>query len=601
MSGYNQREGMNIVIVGHVDHGKSTIIGRLLADTGSLPQGKLEQVRETCRRNAKPFEYAFLLDALKDEQAQGITIDAARCFFKTAKRDYLIMDAPGHIEFLKNMVTGASRADAALLVIDAGEGIKENSRRHGYLLSMLGIRQIAVLINKMDQREYSQEAYQSICDEYEKFLNQIGIKPHSFIPVSGFYGDNIATTSAAMPWYQGNTVLEVLDTFTASRPPEEKPFRMAVQGVYKFTRGGDNRRIIAGTIESGKLVVGNEVVFYPSGKKSRIASFEAFNKGPGIEAVAGQSIGFTLSEQLYIQRGDLVAIHGQTQPLTGKRVRANVFWLGKASMEMGKAYLLKLGTIKVTATLERVLRVMDASTLKTLDKDRIDRFDVAECILSLDKPIALDKAEELATTGRFVLIDRYEISGGGIVQEALKDDQSWVRDKVLVRNYKWEKSRLSLEERAQKYNQKSLLLFITGEKDVGKKPIAKALEKRLFEDGRIVYFLGMANILYGLDADIKAQTDNRREEHFRRLAEIGHLMLDAGCILIVTARSLTQEDLDIVSMGINPEKIEVVWIGPEVTTDVVCHLHIPSFISEEEAAEQIKALLREKGIIFKPW
>jgi bifunctional enzyme CysN/CysC len=271
---------MNIVIVGHVDHGKSTIIGRLLADTHSLPEGKLEQVQENCRRNSKPFEYAFLLDALKDERAQGITIDAARCFFKTAKRNYIIIDAPGHIEFLKNMVTGASRAEAALLVIDATEGIRENSRRHGYMLAMLGIKQIAVLVNKMDLVDYHQQVFQGITEEYRQFLSQIEIVPFTFIPVSGMQGDNIAGKSPKMPWYQGLNVLEVLDSFQCPPLPEDKPFRMPVQGVYKFTKNNDTRRIIAGTIDSGRISVGDEVVFYPSGKKSTVASIEAFHKEP---------------------------------------------------------------------------------------------------------------------------------------------------------------------------------------------------------------------------------------------------------------------------------------------------------------------------------
>jgi bifunctional enzyme CysN/CysC len=225
-------EHMNIVIVGHVDHGKSTIIGRLLADTGSLPDGKLEQIKQLCRKNAKPFEYAFLLDALKDERSQVITIDTARSFFKTDKRKYIIIDAPGHIEFLKNMITGASRADAALLVIDAAEGVKENSRRHGYMLSMLGIKQICVLVNKMDNVSYSEKAYLKIVSEYDAFLNQIGIKAEGFIPVSGMEGDNIAKISSNMPWYKEDTVLTVL---ISSKPQNlwirflfECPYRMYI-------------------------------------------------------------------------------------------------------------------------------------------------------------------------------------------------------------------------------------------------------------------------------------------------------------------------------------------------------------------------------------
>jgi len=204
---------MPIVIVGHVDHGKSTVIGRLLADTGSLPQGKLEQVRAACERDSRPFEYAFLIDALRDERAQNITIDSARVFFKSAARNYIIIDAPGHIEFVKNMVTGASRAEAALLVIDAHEGIRENSRRHGYLLWMLGIRKIVVLVNKMDLVDYSQSTFDAICKEYQAFLSEVGVAPSGYIPVSGREGDNIASASARMPWYTGSTVLGALDAF----------------------------------------------------------------------------------------------------------------------------------------------------------------------------------------------------------------------------------------------------------------------------------------------------------------------------------------------------------------------------------------------------
>lgn len=235
------REQMNIVIVGHVDHGKSTVIGRLLADTGSLPEGKLDSVKEYCRKNSRPFEYAFLLDALKDEQAQGITIDTARCFFKTSKRDYIIIDAPGHIEFLKNMVTGASRAEAALLVIDAKEGIKENSKRHGHIVSMLGIKQVVVLVNKMDLVDFSKEVYESIISEFGEFLQKVNIKPINFIPISAFNGDNIAQKSPNTLWYEGPTVLEQLDGFVNKKENRQLPFRMPVQDIYKFTEEGDDR------------------------------------------------------------------------------------------------------------------------------------------------------------------------------------------------------------------------------------------------------------------------------------------------------------------------------------------------------------------------
>src|SRR6476646_5123820 len=293
-----EQQRMNIVIVGHVDHGKSTVIGRLLADTHSLPEGKLEQVRAQCELNSKPFEYAFLLDALKDEQAQGITIDAARVFFKSRQRHYLILDAPGHIEFLKNMITGAARAEAALLVIDAAEGVQENSRRHGYMVSMLGVRQLAVVVNKMDRVGWDRAVYDRIVREYGAFLEQVGIRPSGFIPVSGRGGDNIADRSPHLDWYQGPTVLDALDAFHSEPAPVNLPFRMPVQDVYTLPKQGDDRRIVSGTIDSGTMKVGDPVIFYPSGKKSRVKTIEAFNRPPATRAEAGYAVGFTPNEQI---------------------------------------------------------------------------------------------------------------------------------------------------------------------------------------------------------------------------------------------------------------------------------------------------------------
>jgi bifunctional enzyme CysN/CysC len=410
-------ERLSLVVVGHVDHGKSTVIGRLLADTGSLSDGKLEQIRELCARTARPFEYAFLLDALKDERAQGITIDSARVFFTSAKRTYVIIDAPGHIEFLKNMVSGAARAEAAFLVIDAHDGIQENSRRHGFLLGMLGIRQVAVLINKMDLVGYEEKAYRALVHEFERFLGEVGVTPQAFVPVTGADGDNLASQSLRMAWYHGPSALEVLDSFRPEPAAVEKPFRMPVQDVYKFTAQGDNRRIIAGTIESGQLAVGDTVVFHPSGKRSRVRSIEAFNCPAPRRALAGSATGFTLEEQIYVSRGQIVSREGEPPPLAAASIGVSLFWLGKRPLVAGRDFLLKLGSARVRARLESVQRVIDASDLAiTEHKPQVDRHDVADCVLRLQHPIALDLVDDLAGTSRFVLVDEHEISGGGIVR-----------------------------------------------------------------------------------------------------------------------------------------------------------------------------------------
>ena len=594
------QQRMSIVIVGHVDHGKSTVIGRLLADTHSLPEGKLEQVRAQCELNSKPFEYAFLLDALKDEQAQGITIDAARVFFKSRKRHYLILDAPGHIEFLKNMITGAARAEAALLVIDAAEGVQENSRRHGYMMSLLGIRQLAVVVNKMDLVGWDRGVYDRIVREYGAFLDQVGIRPSCFIPVSARGGDNIADRSPNLSWYQGPTVLEGLDAFRSEAAPVDRPFRMPVQDVYKFTKQGDDRRIVAGTIDSGSVSIGDSVIFYPSGKKSRVKSIEAFNRAVPNKAEAGWAVGFTLQEQIYITRGEMATLESQTRPQVTTRLRVSLFWLGKEPMVKRKEYLLKLGTARVSCRLEDIIRVMDASTLDATNQRLvIQRHDVAECVLKLDRAIACDLADDIAATSRFVIVDDYEIRGGGIVREALTDRQAAVRDRVLLRNYKWEPSIIQPEHRAEKYNQKAALILVTGEQETERKGLAKALEGKLFEDGKVVYFLGIGSVLYGVDADIERKPENRLE-HMRRLAEIANLMLDAGIILIVAAAELTQDDLEIIKTAVQPDWIETIWAGETITTDLSYDLHLPEGATTE-SVDQLKAHLQDKGIIFRPW
>ncbi|MEO8620099.1 MAG: GTP-binding protein [bacterium] len=591
---------LSLVIGGHVDHGKSTIIGRLLADTGSLPEGKLEAVRANCERNSKPFEYAFLLDALKDEQAQGITIDAARVFFKTEQRPYIIIDAPGHIEFLRNLITGAARAEAALLVIDAKEGVQENSRRHGYMMSMLGIRQLVVLVNKMDLVNYDRAVFDRIQAEYREFLGRLDVVPVGFIPVSGREGENIAHRSLEMPWYTGHTVLEALDAFRAEAPDANKPFRMSVQDVYKFTRQGDDRRIVAGTVDTGTVHVGAEVVFYPSGKKATVKTIEAFNRDAPQKAQAGEATGFTLTEQLYVARGELAAVAGELRPQVTTRLRASVFWLGKAPLVKHKDYVLKLGAARVPVKVEEIHRVLDASTLNVdEEKTRVDRHEVAEVTLKTNRAIAFDLASDLATTSRFVLVDDFEIRGGGIVREALPDTMSTVRDRVLLRNYKWEASNIPAEQRSERYRQRPTLLLMTGDVAQDRKSVAKDVEQRLFELGNIVYYLGIGNVLYGVDADIARGADNRRE-HLRRLAEVANLMLDAGVILIVTAAELTQADIELIKATVEADRIQVVWVGDTATTDVAHDLLIPD-PDAHDAVDQVKRLLQDKGIIFRPW
>lgn len=594
-------ERMSIVIVGHVDHGKSTIIGRLLADSHSLPDGKLEQVKELCARTAKPFEYAFLLDALRDERAQGITIDSARVFFRTARREYIVIDAPGHIEFLKNMITGASRAEAALLVIDAQEGVQENSRRHGYMLAMLGIKQVVVVVNKMDLVGFDEDEYRKLVTSLTAFLAQVNITPACCIPVSGRDGDNLADTSPRMPWYHGLTVLQALDTFEPEAPPVGLPFRLRVQDVYKFTGQGDDRRIVAGTIDAGHVSVGDRLVFLPSGKRSSVKSIEAFNRPTQNESSAGWATGVTLTEQIYVSRGELAVRESDKLPHVTTRLRVSLFWLGQRPLEMRKEYALKMGAARVPMRLESVDRVIDASTLEARpNATRVERHDVADCVLKIGKAVAFDLAGELPVTSRFVIVDEYDIRGGGIVREALPDQQGWVREKVQVRNSKWERGSIPLERRAERYNQRATLLLITGDKETERKALAKELEGRLFAQGKVVYFLGIGSVLYGVDADIGRQRENRLE-HMRRLAEVANIMLDAGMILIVTAAELTTEDLEVIRAAVEPERIETIWVGDRMTTDLECNLYVSDGEGRTEALERIETRLKDLGVVYRPW
>jgi len=373
-----------------------------------------------------------------------------------------------------------------------------------------------------------------------------------------------------------------------------------VQDVYKFTAQGDDRRIVSGTIETGTIKVGDEVIFFPSGKKSRVKTIEAFNRPAQAEASAGMSTGFTLQEQIYVARGELAARADQSRPTATTRIRVNLFWLGKNPLVKKKDYLLKVGTARVPCRLEDVHRVIDASNLNSSDtKDRIDRHDVAECVLKLNRAVAFDQADEIAATSRFVIVDDYEIRGGGIVREALSDRQAAVRDRVMLRNYKWEPSIIQPERRAEKYNQKAALLLVTGEHEHDRKGVAKALEDRLFNDGKVVYFLGIGNVLYGVDADIERKQENRLE-HMRRLAEVANLMLDAGIILVVAAAELTQDDLEVIKTAVQPDWIETIWAGDTITTDLSVDLHLPGG-AVPEAVDRLKAHLQDKGIIFRPW
>jgi sulfate adenylyltransferase large subunit/phosphoadenylyl-sulfate reductase (thioredoxin) len=405
---------IRIVIVGHVDHGKSTLIGRLLHETGSLPDGKLDALKAVSDRRGKNFEWSFLLDALQTERDQGITLDTSQIRFRTSSRDVVLIDAPGHAEFLRNMVTGAAQADAAVLIVDVTEGVKEQTRRHGYLLHLLGIRQVAVVINKMDRVDFAESRFRDIETAIVKQLAGFGLTPSEVVPISARHGDGVAQRTAAISWYAGPTVLEALDRFSPARPLADLPLRLPVQAAYKF----DDRRIIAGRIETGRLEVGDVITVLPRGTTARVRSIEAWPapeapRAPR-EAHAGQSIGLTFDRPIFVERGDLIAAVEAPARAAGT-LRARVFWLNDAPLAVGAAVNVRVGMAETRGRIAAISGAVDPGLLSPSETNIIAQNHVGDIAVELPQPVAADVYARNPRTGRLVLDVAGRISGGGLI------------------------------------------------------------------------------------------------------------------------------------------------------------------------------------------
>ena len=531
------RELMRIVIVGHVDHGKSTLVGRLFHETGSLPEGKFEAIKAMCERRGMPFEWAFLMDAFQSERDQGITIDTAQIWFKTALRDYTIIDAPGHREFIKNMITGASSAEAALMLIDAGQGIQQQSRLHAFLLNLLGVKQIAVLVNKMDLADFSEGRFDAIASEYRAYLATLGIVPNYIIPLVARDGDNIVGRSERMAWYKGPTLVEALDSFKPSAPLSALPLRLPIQDIYKF----DDRRILAGRIASGRLQVGDTLLFSPSNKTARIASIEGWSAPASTEAEAGQSVGVTLDEQIFVERGEM-ASHVDDAPIESNVFRARIFWLGKAPLEVGQSYRLRLQTREVPVTVERIENLFDPDTFTTRPGDKVGRNDIAELVLRSPSMLALDAAESNGKTGRFVLSDGRNILAGGIISlDGCPDQRRMVT--VKSQNLTAVAHGITTEQRNRRNGHPGGVLWLTGLSGAGKSTIAMALEQELFRRGFHVFVLDGDNVRRGLSANLGFAPEDRAE-NIRRIGEVAALFAESGQIVITAFISPYRTDRD---------------------------------------------------------
>jgi bifunctional enzyme CysN/CysC len=523
------RRQLRLVVVGHVDHGKSTLIGRLFHDTGSLPEGKYEQLVAVAQRRGVPFEYANLMDALQAERDQNITIDTAQIWFRTKNREYVLIDAPGHKEFVKNMVTGAARADAAVILIDANEGVQEQSRRHGYLLRLIGLRQAVVVVNKMDLVGYSREVFERVAAEYREFLAGIGLEASDILPISARQGDNVATRGEALKWYDGPTVLEAIEAIPDRDSVIGEALRLPIQDVYRF----DHRRILAGRVESGTVTVGDQVLFLPSGRTSVIRSIERWNAPVVNHVSAGEPVGITLADQLFVERGS-VACHVPHAPTLTTEFTARVFWLGRTPLSTGRRYKLKLVTQETECEIKSVEEVVDASTVQTIPgATSVRTNDAAKVVIHTRRPVAADLFERIPATGRLVLVDGFDVAGGGIIisvpdETAVAIDASANLTQV-VRG-----------ERHFRHGHRGAVIWLTGLPGSGKATLARILERRLFERGTQVFVLG-ENLRSGLSADLGVSAADRTEL-IRRVAEVAKLFAEAGVVCVTTFTSRRRDD-----------------------------------------------------------
>lgn len=404
-------EQLKFVIVGHVDHGKSTLIGRLFFDTDSLPSDKMAEVKEASDELDRKVEFAFLLDSLREEREQGITIDTAQTFFKTKKRKYVIIDAPGHREFVKNMITGASQAEAAILIIDAKRGVEEQTRRHAYILALLNIEQVVVVFNKMDLVDFGQEKFNEGKLAAEKFLNSINIKAKLYIPISATKGDNVARKSRNMAWYKGPTVLESLDSLEKKMSAENRDLIFPIQDVYKV----DSKRIAVGRVESGTIRKNQQINVLPENQNTKVQSIEKFLEKADTGS-AGENIGITTTEPLFLERGCVIC-ETDKEPALVDSFWANIFWMAREDFNKQERLTLRCATQEISCRVEKIAKRIDSSNLKVLaeDSDKLKGLEVGQILIRTKKPVVVQTFNNLEELGRFVLVKDGNTCAAGII------------------------------------------------------------------------------------------------------------------------------------------------------------------------------------------
>ena len=514
---------LRFITCGSVDDGKSTLIGRLLYESKLIFDDQLAQLAADSRRvgtRGGELDFALLVDGLAAEREQGITIDVAYRFFSTERRKFIVADTPGHEQYTRNMVTGASTADLAVILVDARKGVLVQTRRHSYLVHLIGIPRIVLAVNKMDLAGYARATFEAIVADYREFAARLGITDITPIPLSAVHGDNVITAGANMPWYRGPTLLQHLETVEVDAPLASRPFRLPVQWV---NRPNGEFRGFAGIIASGSVRPGDRLRVLPSGRESRVARIVSAG-GDLQAAAAGQSVTLTLDSEVDVSRGDVLAA-ADAPPQVADQFEATIVWLQEEPMLQGRTYLMKSGTRTLSATVTPLKHRINVNSLEHEPAERLELNDIGVCELELDRPIPFEPYTASRALGGFILIDRLtnNTAGAGLINFALRRSQ----------NVHWQALDVDKPLRARLKGQRSCVLWLTGLSGAGKSTIANRIEKRLAAAGRHTYLLDGDNVRHGLNKDL-GFTAQDRVENIRRVAEVARLMVDAGLIVLVS-------------------------------------------------------------------
>ncbi|WP_414648988.1 sulfate adenylyltransferase subunit CysN [Dokdonella sp.] len=514
---------LRFITCGSVDDGKSTLIGRLLHDSKLLLDDQLATLESDSRRFGTQngeIDFALLVDGLAAEREQGITIDVAYRFFGTEQRKFIVADCPGHEQYTRNMATGASTADLAIVLVDARKGLLTQTRRHSYIVSLLGIRHVILAVNKMDLIDYDQATFERIAEDYQQLAERLGIENVHSVPLSALKGDNVMSASTQMPWYQGDSLLGLLETIDVSRAESKQPFRLPVQWV---NRPNQNFRGFSGQVASGEVRVGDEVIVLPSGTRTRLAS--VINpQGESSSAREGEAVTVTLADEVDVSRGDVIAATSHP-PEVADQFASHVLWMADTPLLPGRGYWMKIGSQTVAAQITEIKHRVDINSQKLLAAKRVNLNEVAYCNLMLDQPIAFEPYADNRTLGGFILIDRQSNAtvGCGTIDFALR----------RATNIHWHQLEIGRQTRAAIKGQNPSCLWFTGLSGSGKSTIANLVDRRLHTMGYHTYILDGDNVRHGLNKDL-GFTDEDRVENIRRVAEVAKLMVDAGLIVLVS-------------------------------------------------------------------